>query len=133
MTPSERTKSWLNEQGFTVGVVERFVHPGSFVGSGHRRDLFGCIDVIAVRPGMVLAVQSTGTDWSGHWTKLLDGSGRLGAVAWIETGQPFILIGWRKLKAGWSPRVHWFLPDDFVMRPAPSRHRTEEEWRRGEA
>ena len=97
MTPSQRTKSWLAEQGYLVGTVERFIHPNSFSGAGHRRDLFGCIDMIAIRAGEVLAIQSTGTDWSGHWRKLTEGSGRAGVAAWLETGSPFLLIGWRQL------------------------------------
>ena len=111
-----------------VGTVERFIHPNSFVGAGHRRDLFGCIDIIAIRPGRVLAVQSTGTDWSGHWKKLLHGSGRDGLAAWLQTGSPFLLIGWRQIKAGWQPRVHYFISGDLLLDPGPRRHRSEVEW-----
>lgn len=129
MNPTQRTTSWLREQGYTIGTVERFISPKSFVDSGHRRDLFGCVDMIAIRPGRVLAVQSTGTDWSGHWKKLTEGTGRPGTVAWLATGSPFLLIGWRKLKSGWQPRVHWFLMEDLMVGCAASRHRNEDEWR----
>ena len=128
LSPTQRTMSWLREQGYTVGTVERYIHPGSFVGHGHRRDLFGCIDLIAIRPGRVLAVQSTGTDWAGHWQKLTVGGGRDGVARWLETGQPMILIGWRKLKAGWQPRVHWFAEEDLVEGSDSRRHRRESEW-----
>ena len=128
ITPSQRTHSWLTEQGYLIGTVERFVSPKSFVGSGYRVDLFGCIDLIAVRRGEVLAVQSTGTDWAGHWTKLLQGTGRPGAIAWLETGSPFLLIGWRKLKAGWQPRLHWFLLDDMDIQASSRRERSYEDW-----
>lgn len=117
MTPTQRTTSWLKEQGYLVGTVERFIHPSSFSGTGYRKDLFGCIDMIAIKTGEVVAVQSTGTDWSGHWKKLTVGSGRSGLEAWLDTGQPFLLIGWRKLKAGWQPRIHWFQPADLPPIP----------------
>lgn len=113
ITPSQRTQSWLSEAGYTCGTVERFIHPSSFAGSGHRRDLFGCIDVIAVRPGEVLAVQSTGTDFAGHWTKLTQGDGRPGTELWLKTESPFLLIGWRKLKSGYFPRIHYLTADDL--------------------
>ena len=93
-----------------MGTTERFIHPNSFTSAGHRRDLFGCIDMIAIRRGEVLAVQSCGTDWSGHMKKLTEGSGRPGVEAWLETGSPFLLIGWRKLSEGWQPRLHYFTP-----------------------
>lgn len=131
ITATQQTRSWLGEKGYTIGTVERFVRPGDFHGSGHRVDLFGCIDLIAIRPGEVLAVQSTGTDWSGHWKKIMEGSGRPGAIAWLETGSPFLLIGWRKLKKGWRPRTHWFLIDDFMIGSPSRRERSREEWESG--
>ncbi len=131
MTPSQRTLSYLKEGGFTVGTVERFVNAKSFHGSGHRRDLFGCIDLIAVRPQMILAVQSTGTGWSSHWKKMVEGSGRPGAMLWLSGGSPLLLIGWRPLKGGYQPRVHWFLPEDFLLGCKMDRHRSEEDWASG--
>ena len=103
------------------------MHPGSFVGSGYRQDLFGCIDMIAIRVDEVLAVQSCGTDWSGHWKKLT--TERAEPVSrWLETGQPFLLIGWRKLAAGWCPRLHYFLMTDILAGCEMARHRTRDEW-----
>ena len=29
LLPTQRTMSWLREQGYTVGTVERYIHPGS--------------------------------------------------------------------------------------------------------
>lgn len=131
ITPSQRTTSWLKEAGYTCGTVERHIHPSSFTQShGYTRDLFGCIDVIAVRPDEVLAVQSTGTDWSGHWKKLTEGDGLPGTRLWLATGSPFLLIGWRKIKSGWFPRIHYFTPQDLITPIKPASMRSYEDWTR---
>lgn len=112
MTPSQRTQSWLREHGYLVGNVEQFIHPTKHAAVGHRRDLFGCIDMIAIKPGVVLAVQSTGTDFAGHMKKLT-GPRRDQVKAWLETGQPFLLIGWRKLAGKIAPRIHYMQLGDL--------------------
>lgn len=131
LTPSQRTQSWLEEQGYRTGTVERFIQTGGGRGTGYRKDLFGAFDLLAIRPGLIVAVQSTGTDWSGHWKKLTAGDGREGVQLWLSTGQPAMLIGWRQLKAGWLPRVHFFLPCDLVAGSDPQRHRSLQQWWEG--
>ena len=118
MTPSQRHQSWLRERGYKVGLVERFIHPTKHSTVGHRQDLFGCIDMLALKEGEILAVQSTGQDWAGHWKKLTEGSGRAGVELWLATGQPFLLIGWRKLAGqGYQARTRWLVPADLKYPP----------------
>jgi len=53
-TPTQRTLKWLRDQGYTAVVTERwnaFAHI--------RQDLFGIVDVLAVKRGETLAVQCT--------------------------------------------------------------------------
>jgi len=128
ITPSQRTSSWLKEQGYTCGTVERFIHPSSFAGHGYRRDLFGCIDVIAIRRGVVLAVQTMGQDWSGHWEKLTAGDGRPGTELWLSSGSPFLMIGWRQIKVGWFPRIHYLHSSDLEEPVGKPVMRTFEDW-----
>lgn len=47
MTPTQLTLRELRRRGFQCEVVEHFVR---FPPPGHRKDLFGCIDVLAVLP-----------------------------------------------------------------------------------
>ena len=53
MGPTARTLKRLRENGWTCDVVERWL------GGKIRKDLFGCIDVLAVKDGRLLAIQST--------------------------------------------------------------------------
>ena len=128
MTPTQRSRSWLKQQGYRTGDVERYISPKSFTGHGYSSDLFGCIDMIAVRPGELLAVQVCGTDWSPHIKKMTEGSGRDGVELWLSSGSPLLLLGWRKLKMGWCPRIHFFAAEDFGPAGIGKAVRTYEQW-----
>ena len=54
MTPTQRSLAHLRAAGYLCAVVERF---NAF--SKTRLDLWGFVDVLAIRPGEVLAVQVT--------------------------------------------------------------------------
>lgn len=56
-SPTERTLKALRDDGWTAAVVEKW-NPHARV----RNDLFGFIDVLALRGGEVLAVQATSRD-----------------------------------------------------------------------
>lgn len=53
-SPTERSLKHLREQGYLCEVVERW---NSFTRT--RKDLFGFIDIIAIKEGETLAVQTT--------------------------------------------------------------------------
>jgi hypothetical protein len=55
MTPAARSTRLLKAEGYQVASVERFV---AYPRPGHRVDLFGFIDLLAIRPGETLAVQA---------------------------------------------------------------------------
>ena len=81
----------LRKQGWLTQVVERWV-PGANI----RRDLFGFIDIIAIKGKCTLAIQTTSSsNVSKHMQKMLD-SPALSQV--IEAGWRVELHGWRKVK-----------------------------------
>jgi hypothetical protein len=89
--------------GFTVGLVERRIRKTLSV------DLFGIIDMIALTPHGVMGVQSTGSDFSGHWRKLTEDKA-VSSALWLRTpGTSLMLIGWRKTGPAtqkvWAPRI----------------------------
>ena len=92
-TPTQRTLARLRAEGYTAEVVEKRL-PRCFI----TRDLFGCIDVLAVRPGSPpLGVQcTTRTNQAARYTK---------AVAlpelrtWLASGALFEVWGWAKVGA----------------------------------
>ena len=55
MSPTQRSKQYLEKLGYRVAIVEKW---NAF--AKRRIDLFQCIDLLAIRPGMpVLGVQCT--------------------------------------------------------------------------
>lgn len=53
-SPSARSKAYMVKQGYIVGTVERYCSS-----TKRRHDLFGFIDLIAVRGSDVVGIQST--------------------------------------------------------------------------
>jgi hypothetical protein len=98
MTPTQRSIALLKARGYTTAIVEKFnPHVGPF---GIRQDLFGFGDLLAIRKGEVLLVQTTsGSHLSNRITKIVD-SVLYPRVA--ESGIVVAVHGWRKLKAGWA-------------------------------
>jgi hypothetical protein len=89
MTPTSRTLGFLRKLGYVVQTVERYL-PHARV----RQDLFGVGDVLAIRPGEIVLVQTTsGSNLSARRTKAL-AEPRL--RTWLEAGGKFVLHGWSK-------------------------------------
>lgn len=107
MSPTARTLGWLREQGYLAQVVERF-NPHARV----RVDLFGCIDVLAVKGTETVGVQATsGSNVSGRVQKIKTEVADH-ARAWLDGGtRRLLVVGWRQhAKADetgkrWRPRI----------------------------
>jgi hypothetical protein len=99
VSPTQRTLAKLRAEGWLAQVVERWVPQAR-----KRIDLFGFIDVLAVRPGEVLGVQSTSrTNVAGRLAKIADHE-NIGAVR--EAGIRLEVHGWGKMASGrWECRV----------------------------
>ena len=119
-SPTQRTIRELKNQGRKCGIVERFL---SRVGPhGIRKDLFGCIDIIALDPERgVIGIQPCGQDFAGHVKKLTEERAEE-MIDWLSTpGTRFELWGWRKVKIKrggkamrWQPRIKEFTLSDFL-------------------
>ena len=96
-SPTELSLRHLRNDGWRVDICERWVPNPGHPGGGKRRDLFGLVDLVAVRGHQTMGVQTTSaTNVSNHLTKMLDDEHRpmladLLAAAWIVT-----VHGWRK-------------------------------------
>lgn len=92
MTPTQRTKQKLAAEGWPlVAVVERW-NPHARI----RQDLFGCIDILAVRGNETLAIQTTSKSAvSARVRKMEDNPAMpiLRAAGWT-----IHVHGWRKVK-----------------------------------
>ncbi len=124
----QRTLEWFRHEWNYVEIdfVERKI-PYTHI----KKDLFGVIDLLAlvddpsvVEPAFYLwGIQvCDGNDYAAHMRKMLASRN---AYKWVYssgrgTGRGLVLIGWRELKGGWSPRVHQFTRGDWkTMPPAP--------------
>ena len=122
-TATQRTLAYLREHDWTCQVVEKWVRYGApkepegtntpgRKSPGVRVDLFGFIDIVAIKRGSkILAVQCFTTDWEGHVRKLLDTPAiREAAMTWANAGD-VVLMGWRLTKPRgqkvpkWRPRI----------------------------
>jgi len=90
-------------------------------GMGIRQDLFGFIDLlhICAVSKKITGIQCFGSDWSGHWRKVM-GERRGIVMEWLGAGGHLEFWGWRKVKVKrggkamiWSPRVGEITLEDF--------------------
>ena len=87
-SPTSRTLAVLREQGYTVAVVEKW-NPHARI----RQDLFGFIDILAIKRDETLAVQATASGVSARLKKIMD-SELLPRVR--EAGWTIQIWGWTK-------------------------------------
>lgn len=96
--PTQRTLEYLRAEGYMAAVVEKW-NPHARL----RQDLFGVIDVIAIRDGETLAVQATSGDHvAERVTKIADSDAtpKIRAAGWR-----IVVHGWRKAANGrWQLR-----------------------------
>lgn len=95
MSPTSRTLKYLRDNGYVCQVVEKW---NPYV--NHRIDLFGAIDIVAIKSGDdgVLGVQCTSSGHtSDHYKKMI-------AIPelklWLECGNKLLLQGWAKNSKG---------------------------------
>jgi hypothetical protein len=92
MTPTQRSLAYLRDEGYLVAIVEHW-NPFARI----RQDLFGFIDLLAIRRDETLAVQVTASGVSSR-VKKIEASSHLGRVR--EAGWRLHVHGWRKNSKG---------------------------------
>lgn len=102
ISPTQRSLKHLRELGFTAQVVERWNHFAKI-----RQDLFGIIDVLAMRPGIgILGVQATSD--SNHAARMAKAKAEPRIREWIESGGRIEVWSWG-LRGGRGERKLWTL------------------------
>lgn len=91
MTPTQKSLAYLKENGYTTAVVERW-NPFAKI----RQDLFGFIDIIAIRPSRIQAIQTTSSENLKARIKKIIGLKE--AVLVSSSGCDIIVHGWGKTK-----------------------------------
>lgn len=89
MSPCQRSLAKLRSDGWLCAVVERF-NPYVKV----RQDLFGFIDILAIRGDVSLAVQTTsGSNVSARLDKI---NATPAALLWLAPSRQIVIHGWSK-------------------------------------
>lgn len=110
-SPTQLSLKRLRDNGYTVAVVE---HWNPFVKI--RQDLFGFIDILAVKPGRTLAIQATSADNAPTRVNKIKAHPNLAVV---------LAAGWEVRVWGWDkPKNRWRLQRDvLILNPvAPQEH-----------
>lgn len=93
MSPTQRTLAELKKRGYRCAIVERF-NPFAKI----RQDLFGLVDVLALRDGETLAVQCTsGSNVSARVQKIAESEA---TPDLRKAGWKIFVWGWRKNSKG---------------------------------
>lgn len=92
MSPTQRTLKHLRAAGYLAEVVEKWIPVVK-----QRKDLYGFIDVLAIRDGEVVGVQSTSSsNVAARVTKISD---HPNVAAVRKAGIRILVHGWGKSRA----------------------------------
>jgi hypothetical protein len=95
VSPTQLTLRQLKADGWLAAVVEHW-NPHARV----RNDLFGFIDVLAIRPGETLAVQATSAPNTASRVRKIAEHPNIAAVR--EAGWQIEVWGWAKKSGRWT-------------------------------
>lgn len=95
--PTQRSLEHLRKAGYLAEVVEKWIPMVK-----RRKDLFGFIDILAIREGEVVGVQATsGSNVAARVDKIINHE-NVGAVR--KGGIRILVHGWAKRKGRWQLR-----------------------------
>ena len=97
MTPTARSLAHYRRLGYLAEVVERWLPRVN-----RRKDLFGCVDIIAARPGELIGVQATST--SNVAARIAKARAIPELRVWLTVAR-FVVIGWDLRNGRWVPRI----------------------------
>lgn len=98
-SPLSRSKEMLEKDGFLVGIVE---HWNSF--ARIRQDLYGFLDLLAVRENEIVGIQVTSDSNVSARVKKIAAHDNISAVR--QSGMTVLVHGWKKNAAGrWVCRI----------------------------
>lgn len=88
-SPTQRTLALLRKEGWDAQVVERWIPQ-----TKRRLDLFGCIDIVACKPGVIMGVQATSASHHNH--RVIKSLNEPRLKSWLYGGGRFEVWSWAK-------------------------------------
>ncbi len=101
-SPTQRSLKHLRELGYVVAVTEKW-NPHARV----RQDLFGFIDMLAIKDGQTLAIQTTSASAFAARKTKIQCNENLPMV--LSAGWKVIVHGWRK-----NSKKQWVLREELI-------------------
>ena len=88
----------MRGQGYLCAITEHWNHFAKI-----RQDLFGFIDILAIKGEEIIAIQTTTqTNQSARVKKILEHKNYPFVK---EAGWSIVVHGWRRLKTGWACKI----------------------------
>lgn len=98
VSPTQRSLKILRSNGYLCAIVEHW-NPYARI----RQDLYGFVDILAIKKNETLAVQTTsGSNIRARERKILE---HKNYKAVKSAGWKIEIHGWRKLKSGWDCKI----------------------------
>jgi hypothetical protein len=96
-SPTELSLNYLRKQGYTVAVTEHWNPFGKV-----RVDLFGIIDLVAIKAGVpgILGIQTTSK--SNISARVAKSKNNKDLLTWYKAGNNFKIHGWYKENGCWK-------------------------------
>ena len=95
--PSQLTLNELRKNGYLCQVVERYNSFAHF-----RVDLFGIIDIVAIKDNEILGIQATSA--VNHTTRVIKARKSDTLSKWLKAGGKFQVWSWAKKNNKWEVR-----------------------------
>lgn len=96
-TPTSRSLEHLREQGYLADVVEKWIPQAR-----KRKDLYGFIDILAIKDSEIVGVQATSGSNVAHRVDKIINHENIGAVR--KANIRILVHGWAKSKGRWKLR-----------------------------
>lgn len=123
--PAQRTLEYIRKEcpGVFIDKCERWIAAPNLPGGGIRKDLFGILDLIAIRDNRIVGIQCSGiTGVSEHVKKIEESDA---AIPWIMAGGLIEVWAFKKVPHGkqfrYEPKI---VPITIPVVTQP----TEEDW-----
>lgn len=96
VSPTQNSLKWLRKNGYIAEVVEKWIPVANI-----RKDLFGCIDIVAVHKERPETVGVQVTSYSNISARRKKAEGLEDIKTWRAAGNQFVIHGWQKKKNRW--------------------------------